>query len=174
MSSYSQQVSRNSMQRRASRTNPRDARHAATREKMQVVNPEKCSQQHVLTAEKKLRFLSSPAMTDLYTAASALLQWSSSNSAHLSFWFISVCDGGLIHGFKRFHIRNVSNSTFKRYGIRCISFLRSKNFYVTFYRKNIYKSQKVWYNYYELLYKGLLCRCRRPTGRCDSKTTAPT
>ena len=47
---------------------------AATQRRMQANPREKCTLQSAQTAEKKLRFLSSPQATDLFTAANAMRQ----------------------------------------------------------------------------------------------------
>ena len=77
--SYLLQVSRNSTLKEASRTSPRDARLAVTQERTQLRLRENSLPPLALIAEKKLRFLSSPATTDRSTAASATRQWNSNN-----------------------------------------------------------------------------------------------
>ena len=60
------------MQKKASRTSPRDANPAATQERTLQSPQENSSPQHALTAVKKQKFPSSPTATDPYTAATAM------------------------------------------------------------------------------------------------------
>lgn len=61
------------MRKKASRTNPRDAKRAVQRERTRQNPRENISPPPVRSAEKKQEFLSSPQETDLYFAANALL-----------------------------------------------------------------------------------------------------
>ena len=71
--SFSPPESKSSMQKEASRTSRSAASPAATLERTQREAPESISPQHVLVAEARQRFPSSPSLTDLYIAANALL-----------------------------------------------------------------------------------------------------
>ena len=68
---YSQQASRNFTLRTVSQTSLRDARLAAMPRRTAELSV-KCSQQYAQDAAVRQKFLLSPAMTDLFTAASAL------------------------------------------------------------------------------------------------------
>ena len=57
---------------KASRTSRRDARHAVTQKRMRQNRHVSFSRPPALDAERKQRFPSSPAMTDLSIAASAM------------------------------------------------------------------------------------------------------
>ena len=71
--SYSQQANRNSTLRTVSQTSLRDVRLAVTLRRTAELSV-RCSQLYAQDAAVRLRFLSSPVMTDLFTAASALLR----------------------------------------------------------------------------------------------------
>ena len=60
------------MQKKASRTNPRDVRIAVLQRKHHLEKAEKCIQLFALIAAAKQRFPLFRRMTDLFTAASAL------------------------------------------------------------------------------------------------------
>ncbi len=62
------------MQRRASRTNPRDAEIAVTHARMHKRVQEKCLQLFVLSAAQSAKCPSSPPKVRQFTAAHALLQ----------------------------------------------------------------------------------------------------
>jgi len=74
LSSFSPLVSRNSTQKKASRTSHRDAKLAETLAKLTKKLTEKCSLLFALVAAKKQKFLSDQEKIAQYTAASASLK----------------------------------------------------------------------------------------------------